>query len=77
MKGPIIVFQDYQRFDLVEVKPYLRKDGVTTKLLVFQSICIACNRQFTQKTTMNMLDNSRRMDRRCKRCQRKEAKLFV
>ena len=78
MYGTIIIFQNCQRFDLVESKPYIRKhDGKATKLLVFQSMCIACDRQFTQKTTMNMLDHSRWLDRRCKRCQRKEAKLSI
>jgi hypothetical protein len=78
MKGTIIVFQDYQRFDLVEVKPYVRKqDGMTTKLFVFRSRCIACDRRFKDTTTMNSLNNAGRLNRRCKRCRRKEAKLIV
>ena len=78
MKGTIIGFQNCQRFDLINVKPYVRKqDGITTKLLVFRSRCIACNRCFTDTTTMNKLDNSGQLNRRCKRCTRKEAKLLV
>jgi hypothetical protein len=77
MKAKVIVFQDYQRFDLIEVKPYIRKqDGKRTKLLIFESSCAACNRLFTNTTMMMMLDNSRPLNRRCKRCLRKEAKLF-
>ena len=78
MKGTIIVFQDCQLFDLIEVKPYVRKqDGITTKLFVFRSRCIACDRSFTDTTTMNKLNNAGRLNRRCKRCKRKEAKLLV
>ena len=78
MKGTIIIFQDCHRFDLIEVKPYIRKqDGKTTKLLVFQSICVACDRKFTNTMTMNMPDNCRWLNCQCKRCQRKEAKLLV
>jgi hypothetical protein len=77
MKVKVIVYQDYQRFDLIEVKPYVRKqDGKRTKLLVFESSCAACNRRFTDTTTMNMLDNSRRLNHWCKKCQRKDTKLF-
>jgi hypothetical protein len=74
MKTRIIVHQDFQRFDLVGVKPYIRKqDSKKTDLLTFQSNRIACGRQFanTMTMTMAMLDNSRPFNRRCDKCSKR------
>lgn len=48
-----------QRFDLVEVEPYVRQDGQRTNLLVWSAACATCGVEFRSKSPTSQLPQSR------------------
>lgn len=41
-----VLLREGQRYELLEIRPYVRRDGKQTWLLVWQSHCADCDRAF-------------------------------
>lgn len=55
-----ILMLDAQRYELIGVEPYLRKDGGESRLLTWQAHCPDCGKPFEIKTGLKSKDLSRR-----------------
>jgi hypothetical protein len=57
----LVVVKNGQEYELVGVKPHLRRDGSETELLVWRSHCADCGAEFLCSTTKVF----KAMNRRC------------
>jgi hypothetical protein len=57
---------DDQRYELVQVEPYIRRDGARSAILTWQSECPRCGNQFT--VTSGLV--AKALNRRCVHCRK-------
>lgn len=58
-----------QRFDLVEVEPYTRRDGEASEIAVWSASCRSCGVEFRQQASRLRFPQTRR----CEQCRQTPA----
>lgn len=51
-----------QRYDLIAIEPYTRKDGTSTQLSVWMAECTVCCRPFVARAPVLSMPETRRCD---------------
>lgn len=57
-----LIMLDGQRYELIGIEPYERKNGVQSHLLEWESHCADCGQRFTIKTGRSIKHLNRRCD---------------
>jgi hypothetical protein len=68
MKNKIVAFVGYQRFKCIGEEVAYTEDHRRIRLLIMQSYCPDCGKQFVQRRTKRALKDSHFWCRRCDDC---------